>query len=134
MTGEVPKMDQTQGLMGPKPGSPRGLVLAAGITLALIVIAPVIVDYNGGHKAPVAGAVALAALVVFACVLNYLASVKKYALAESFRHTIAATFLIVYLLLVSYNTFFMNALQIRTAATVPLSQELRALCYRISQP
>jgi hypothetical protein len=40
------------------------------------------------------------------CILYYLVSIRGCPLAESFRHAIAATFLIVYLLLVIYNTFF----------------------------
>lgn len=88
---------------GKVPLSLRVLIV---ITLVIVIIAPVITDFYNGHKAPMAGAVAVAGLVTFGSVLYYLTSIKNYSIPESVRHTIASTFLIVYLLLVTYNTFF----------------------------
>jgi hypothetical protein len=130
MTGQTFSADEPQKLARPAPPSPGDPAKATGkpprlpsalvgllaITLAVILIAPIIVDYNGGHRAPMAGAVALAALVTFASTLYYLTSIKGCPLAESIRHTIAATFLLVYLLLVIYNTFF-NECSPSTSAT-----------------
>ena len=105
-----------------EPGSARRftrvpvlLIILFVLALAIAIAAPISVNYIGHRTAPMAGAVAFVALVTFSSVLYYLTGIRDDNLAESFRHTIAATFMIVYLLLVTYNTFFSVSRQIPLA-------------------